>query len=73
MAALQRQKIDIPVEHQAKLIVYHQENRAEAISQARELRRMGGCVELALWDSAKSKDDYTAYAKRNQITEVEFL
>ena len=73
MAALQRQKIDIPVEHQAKLIVYHQENRAEPISQARELRRMGGCVELALWDSAKSKDDYTAYAKRNQITEVEFL
>lgn len=73
MAALQRQKIDIPVEHQAKLIVYHQENRAEAISQAKELRGMGGCVELALWDSAKSKDDYTAYAKRNQITEVEFL
>lgn len=73
MAALQRQKIDIPVEHQAKLIVYHQKNRAEAISQARELRGMGGCVELALWDSAKSKDDYTAYAKRNQITEVEFL
>lgn len=73
MAALQRQKIDIPVEHQAKLIVYHQKNRAEAIAQARELRGMGGCVELALWDSAKSKDDYTAYAKRNQITEVEFL
>lgn len=73
MAALQRQKIDIPVEHQAKLIVYHQENRAEAISQAKELRGMGGCVELAMWDSAKSKDDYTAYAKRNQITEVEFL
>lgn len=73
MAALQRQKIDIPVEHQAKLIVYHQENRAEAISQAKELRGMGGCVELALWDSAKSKDDYTAYAKRNQITEVRFL
>lgn len=73
MAALQRQKIDIPVEHQTKLIVYHPESRSEAISHAKELRGMGGCVELVLWDSAKSKEDYIAYAKRNQITEVRFL
>lgn len=73
MAALQRQKIEIPVSHQTVLIVYRQENRSEAILEATRQRSEGGCVELALWDSAKSKEDYTAYAKRNQITEVRFL
>lgn len=73
MAALQRQRIEIPVSHQTVLIVYRQEKRSEAILEATRQRSEGGCVELVLWDSAKSEEDYTAYAKRNQITEVRFL
>lgn len=73
MAALQRQKIAIPVKHQTLLIVYKSEHRDEAIKDAAKRRNKGECVELLIWDAAKSKEDYMAYAGRNHITEVQFL
>lgn len=73
MAALQRQKIAIPVKHQTLLIVYKSEHRDEAIKDAAKRRNEGECVELLIWDAAKSKEDYMAYAGRNHITEVQFL
>lgn len=73
MAALSRQKIEIPLEKQTLLIVYEPQRRAEAIRHARELRKNGRAVELILGDTKKSKDDYLAYAARNHITEVRFL
>lgn len=75
MAALSRQKIEIPVEHQMLLIVYQPkpECRDEAIRQAKERRETGQAVELAAWDPSRTKEDYIDYAGRNHITEVRFL
>lgn len=73
MAALQRQKIEIPLTYQTLLLVYHEEHRIEAIREAAEKRNAGEQVELIVWDAAKTQDDYTEYAKRNHIAEVRFL
>lgn len=73
MAALSRQKIEIPLQRETLLIVYKPQGRLEAIRQARELRDNGCVVELILRDETKGDDDYIAYAKRNHITEVRFL
>lgn len=73
MAALSRQKIEIPLQRETLLIVYMSQGRLEAIRQARELRDNGCVVELILRDETKGDDDYIAYAKRNHITEVRFL
>lgn len=73
MAALSRQKIEIPLQRETLLIVYKPQGRLETIRQARELRDNGCVVELILRDETKGDDDYIAYAKRNHITEVRFL
>ncbi len=73
MAALSRQKIEILFEKQTLLIVYESQGRTEAIRHAKELRENGRAVELILRDAKKSKDDYLAYAARNNITEVRFI
>lgn len=73
MAALSRQKIDIPLEHNTLLIVYHSNQRSEAICQAGMQRQEGRSVELILWDETKSEADYQDYAVRNHITEIRFL
>lgn len=73
MAALSRQKIDIPLEQQTLLIVYEPKTRKDAIGCASEMRAEGRSVELILRDAKKSEEDYLAYAKRNRITEVRFL
>lgn len=73
MAALSRQKIEIPVEHQTLLIVYQAESRTEAIRIAGEWRAGGRAVELMLRDEAKSEEAYKTYAARNKIAEVRFL
>lgn len=77
MAALSRQKIEIPLSHQTLLIVYDREYGVEqcrqAIALGQEQRSQGRCVELIARDPAKTKDDYIAYAKRNHIAEVRFI
>lgn len=73
MAALSRQKIDIPVTHQTLLVVYHPDCRIEAIREAAALRNDGQSVELIVWEDGKTQDDYTAYAKRNHIENVKFM
>ncbi len=73
MAALTRQKIDIPLSSNGMMVVYTLENQATAIEMAKALRMDGTLVELLLFDSSKIKDDYQAYAKRNRITSVTFL
>lgn len=73
MAALSRQKIEIPLEEQTLLIVYEPQGRSEAIRHARELRESGRVVELILRDKKKSKEDYLAYAARNRIAEIRFV
>lgn len=73
MAALSRQKIEIPLEHKTLLIVYHAGQRKEALLHAGAQRRAGHCVELILWDETKTEAEYQAYAARNRIADICFL
>ena len=73
MAALARQQIAIPVTYETLLLVYQAAYRTEAIRKARRMREHGRHVELLLWDAARTKEDYAAYAKKHHIAEVEFM
>ena len=73
MAALSRQKIEIPLEHHNSLIVYEQANRKKAIDAATKKRSLGQAVELIDRSSTKTQDDYESYAARNHITDISFM
>lgn len=73
MAALSRQEIDIFLEHETEWIVYPQERRNAAITLANEKRKSGGCVELLVLDTAKTKKDYETCAAKKHITKVTYL
>ena len=73
MAALARQKIEIPVPKEGILIVYARKCFKEAVLQAAALRKKGKTAELMGMDSYHTKKDYEAYAKRNYRSKVIFL
>lgn len=73
MAALSRQKIEIPLPPNGELIIYDKEHQTDAIRKATELRKAGCCVELIAKDTEKTKDDYDAYARRNRITKITYM
>lgn len=73
MAALSRQKKEIPVVHDNLLIVYKPSNQSKAIQQAQKLRSEQRNVELVSWDETKGRADYEAYAKRNKIAKITFM
>ena len=73
MAALQRQKIDVPVERCVELMVYKPAKRQTAITAAAAARAAGRCVELMLWDETKQRKDYEDYAARSRMTNVQFF
>lgn len=73
MAALSRQKIDIPVAHQNVLIVYEDAQKTNAIQLAMQKRKDGRNVELIRKDTGKSNADYKAYALRNHLADVIYL
>lgn len=73
MAALSRQKIEIPLVNQTLLLVYEPSQRQNAITQAKRFREQGHYTELIVRDAGKSEAEYQAYAKRNHIAEVRFL
>lgn len=73
MAALSRQKIEIPVQYQNELIIYGQEMRSEAVKKAMELRKCGSNVELMARDISKAEEDYRAYAEQNHCVNVTFM
>lgn len=73
MAALSRQKIDIPVAHQNVLIVYEDAQKKNAIQLAMQKRKDGRNVELIRKDTGKTNADYEAYALRNHLADVIYL
>ena len=73
MAAIIRQKIDIPVVHNTQLIVYRKQCQMQAILTAKNLRDMKCNVELILWEDGKTKEDFESYAVRNQISEMTIM
>ena len=73
LAALSRQKIQIPVQDNGTLIVYREAVRETAIRQAEQLRNQGIIVSLVVWDETKTREEYQAYAKRMHIPAIRFL
>lgn len=73
MAALSRQKIEIPLSRDGMLVVYTPSNQAVAIHMAKELRADGTPVELLLMNASKSKEAYRAYADSRRIADITFL
>ncbi len=72
-AALFRQKIELDTSRDSRLLVYHKECLADAIRYAGDLRGRGIHTEMLLWDADKTRQVYEAYAKKNEISSVEFL
>lgn len=73
MAALSRQKIEIPVQDQQILIVYKDSKHADAIKKALALREEGTGVSLVKWEAGKEKEDYNAYAKRMHMQDITYM
>lgn len=73
MAALARQKKEIPVVHDNLLIVYKPNAISQAIQTAAKLRAQDKNVELVPWADCRNRADYEMYAVRNQIAELTFM
>lgn len=73
MAALSRQKIEIPVQDSQILIVYRENCQAQAIKEALRLRQQGTGVSLVKWKSSKTSEDYKAYAVRMHMQDITFM
>lgn len=73
MAALSRQKTQIPAKQNNQLIVYDEPHREDAIICARKQRAAGCNVELILKAADKNRADYEAYAVRNEIGRLQFM
>ena len=73
LAALSRQKIEIPVEQNQTLIVYAKEKQKDAIQKATSLQKQGISAVLAPWKAEKAQEDYQSYANRMQMQEILFI
>ena len=73
LAALSRQKTEIPVSHNGILLVYQEQKQEEAIRQAIIMREQGHQVSLVKWQETKTQKDYQSYARRMNMTEIQFL
>lgn len=73
MAALSRQKIEIPVQDNQILIVYKEACQKDAIKKALQLREQGTGVSLVKWSDHKTEEDYKAYAKRMHMQDIIFM
>ncbi|MCI9123672.1 MAG: ATP phosphoribosyltransferase regulatory subunit [Eubacterium sp.] len=73
MAALARQNIPTPGMQKNQLVVYDEAHREDAIIYAKKRRASGCSVELVCCADGLARDDYQAYAKRNQIARVQFM
>lgn len=73
MAALSRQKIEIPVQDYQVLIVYKEACQQDAIKKALQLREQGTGVSLVKWADHKTTEDYKAYAERMHMQDITFM
>ncbi len=73
LAALSRQKVEIPIDNNQTLIVYRDKTQREAIHRAEVLRKEGNSVALAVWEDSKTEEDYHSYARRMHMNEIIFL
>lgn len=72
LAALSRQKRELPLNESQSLIIYREEERSSAIKEALRLRETGLGVSLVKWESHKTRQDYCAYAQGMHIQDTLF-
>ncbi len=73
LLALARQKIEIPVENNQTLIVYHKEKLQDAIKRAVSLRKQNLGAALVCWEDGKTEEDYRSYAQRMHMESLMFI
>ena len=73
MAAVSRQKIDIPIPPQGLLLIYSEANHANAIQKAISLRKSGQVVELIQYQPDISKEEYQNYCTSKRMAKMEFM
>ena len=73
LAALARQKIEIPVENNQTLIVYREEKQKDAIARAVSLREQELGAALVCWEDGKTEEDYRSYAQRMHMQSLMFI
>ena len=73
MLALSRQKIDIPTNEEAMMVLYEPEYRSTAIRTANALRNINQTVSMMKKETDKSLDDYKAYSRRYHIDHILYV
>lgn len=71
LAALSRQKIDIPVDCNSQLIIYTKDNYKTAMNKAKSLRNNNCNVTTLLME--KDRKAYEIYAEKNGIQTITFM
>lgn len=73
MVALNRQKIEVPIDYDNKMILYKTSRQKEAVELASSLRERGERIVLMRKRSNVTEDEYMEYAKRTGISQVYFM
>ena len=73
MLALSRQKIDIPTNEEATMVLYEPEYRSTAIRTANALRNINQAVSMMKKETDRSLDDYKAYSRRYHIAHILYV
>lgn len=73
MVALNRQKIEVPINYDNKMILYKTSRQKEAVELASSLRERGERIVLMRKRSNVTEDEYMEYAKRTGISQVYFM
>jgi ATP phosphoribosyltransferase regulatory subunit len=72
-AALSRQRISLSVEENRTLLVYQEEQIAQAITRAQKLRAEGSLVSMIPAGEGRTREDFISYAVKNHIANVVFM
>jgi ATP phosphoribosyltransferase regulatory subunit len=70
MAALDRQRIDIPLDKRGTLVLYSPAMRKASIALSKKIRETGTAVNMIIIDPSKNMSDYIAYAKSTNLYEI---
>jgi len=73
MAAMNRQKLNVPVDVSGILLVYAKDNLVNALKTADAMRKMGNNVCMLTEEQAKDIDSCCEYAANSQIKDVVLL
>ena len=73
LMALSRQKIDIPTNEEATMVLYEPEYRSTAIHTANALRNINQTVSMMKKETDKSLDEYKAYCRRYHIDHILYV